>query len=105
MYDVGLGTSPMMGKYCGDSIPPNLVSSSNKILIHFHSDHADTEAGFQMEYQPRGKRNQPIQNNTKYHRDRYRILGTLFIRPSFAYLPVDTYMVSISHNIFCFGTF
>ena len=55
MYDVGLGTSPMMGKYCGDSIPPNLVSSSNKILIHFHSDHADTEAGFQMEYQPRGK--------------------------------------------------
>ena len=67
MYDGGLSTSPMMGKYCGDSIPPSHVSSSNKILFHFQSDYTDTEAGFQMEYQPRGKQNTPIQNNTKYH--------------------------------------
>ena len=108
MYDGGLSTSPMMGKYCGDSIPPSLVSSSNEILIHFHSDYSETEAGFQMEYHPRGKQNTPIQNNTEYHRDRYRILGTLFIVAllfcmiliKFPNLPVDTYMVSISHNIF-----
>ena len=64
MYDGGLSTSPIMGKYCGDSIPPSHVSSSNKILIHFQSDYSDTEAGFQMEYQPRGKQNTTIQNNT-----------------------------------------
>ena len=82
MYDGGLSTSPMMGKYCGDSIPRNLVSSSNEVLIHFHSDDSETEAGFQMEYHPRGKQNTPIQNNAEYHRDRCRILGTLFIRPT-----------------------
>ena len=82
MYDGGLSTSPMMGKYCGDSIPPSHVSSSNKILIHFQSDHSDTEAGFQMEYRPRRKQNTQIQNNTEYLRDRQKILGTLFIRPT-----------------------
>ena len=78
IYDGGSSTSLMMGKYCGDSIPPSHVSSSNEILIHFHSDEATTEAGFQMEYNPTGKQN-TFQNNTKYHGDtRYRIFGTLF---------------------------
>ena len=65
MYDGGLSTSPMMGKYCGDSIPPSHVSSSNEILIHFQSDSAYTVAGFKMEYNPRG--NTSIQNNTEYY--------------------------------------
>ena len=78
VYDGDSSTSPMMGKYCGDSIPPSHVSSSNEILIHFHSDGYTTEAGFQMEYNSTGKQN-TFQNNTKYHVDiRYRILGTLF---------------------------
>ena len=47
----------MMGKYCGDLIPPIHVSSSNEILIHFQSDWDDTEAGFKMEYNPIGKQN------------------------------------------------
>ena len=54
MYDGGLSTSPMMGKYCGDSIPPSHVSSSNEILIHFHSDQYSEGAGFKMEYNPTG---------------------------------------------------
>ena len=45
----------MMGKYCGDSIPPSHVSSSNKVLIKFQSDGSVTEAGFQMEYNPIGE--------------------------------------------------
>ena len=48
----------MMGKYCGDSIPPSHVSSSNEVLIQFQSDGSDTEAGFQMEYNPIGKTHQ-----------------------------------------------
>ena len=54
MYDGGLSTSPMMGKYCGDSIPPSHVSSSNDILIQFLSDADATGAGFKMEYNPIG---------------------------------------------------
>ena len=55
MYDGGLSTSAMMGKYCGDSIPPSHVSSSIKVLLHFQSDGDLTRAGFKMEYHPIGK--------------------------------------------------
>ena len=79
MYDGGLSTSPMMGKYCGDSIPPRHVSSSNEILIHFEADYYNMDNnGFEMTYNPTGKQNTPIQNNTEYHNDRYVILRLLF---------------------------
>ena len=57
----------MMGKYCGDSIPSGTVSSSKEILVHFESDESLTHSGFQMEYNPTGKQNTSIQNNTEYH--------------------------------------
>ena len=64
-----------MGKYCGDSIPPSHVSSSNEMLIHFEADdHNANNNGFKMEYNPTGKQNTPIQNNTKYHSTDYNML-------------------------------
>ena len=70
VYDGGSSSSSMMGKYCGDSIPPSHVSLSNQVLIQFHSDEAETETGFQIEYNPIGKQNTSIQNNTEGHEDR-----------------------------------
>ena len=68
----------MMGKYCGDSIPPSHVSSSNEILIHFEADYYNgNNNGFQMVYNPTGKHNTLTQNDTVYYWDRYKILGTL----------------------------
>jgi hypothetical protein len=61
IYDGGSSTSPMMGKYCGDSIPPSHVSSSNEVLIQFQSDGGLTETGFKMEYTPKGKQITSIQ--------------------------------------------
>ena len=72
IYDGASSTSPMMGEYCGNSIPPSHVSSINEVLIIFQSNSYGTYGGFQMEYNPIGKRN----NN---HIDRCRILGTLSI--------------------------
>ena len=69
IYDGGSSTSSRIGKYCGDSISPSHVSSSNEVLIQFQSDHYTVGAGFQMEYNPTGKQNKSIQNNSKYHRD------------------------------------
>ena len=44
-----------MGKYCGDSIPPGHVSSSNEMLIHFETDYYIANYnGFKMEYNPTG---------------------------------------------------
>ena len=59
IYDGGSSTSPMMGKYCGDSVPPSHVSSSNEILLHFQSDWSVAKTGFHMEYNPTG-------NNTSF---------------------------------------
>ena len=64
IYDGDSSTSPMMGKYCGDSISPSYISSSNEILIHYQSDGAVTKAGFKVEYNPTGKQNTSIQNKT-----------------------------------------
>ena len=60
IYDGASNTSSMMGKYCGDSIPPNHASLNNEVLIHFHSDviNMEAEAGFKMEYNPIGKTHQ-----------------------------------------------
>ena len=69
MYDGASSTSSMMGKYCGDSIPPSHVSSSNEVLIQFHSDQYTVGAGFKMEYNPTG--NTVIQNNAEYYGDYY----------------------------------
>ena len=40
----------MLGEYCGFTLPPNLVSSTNSIFIHFNSDGSDTRNGFNLEY-------------------------------------------------------
>ena len=70
IYDVGSGTLSMTGKYCGDSIPPSHVSSSNEILIHFEADNYNgNNYGFKMEYTQTG--NTSIQNNTEYYQDYY----------------------------------
>jgi hypothetical protein len=67
IYDGGSNTSPRMGMYCGDSIPPSHASSNNEVLLNFHSDEAnsfgDTYGGFKMEYNPTGKQITTIQNN------------------------------------------
>ena len=55
IYDGGSITSPMLGKYCGDSLPPSQISSSNQLFFHFHSDELDTATGFKLEYNATSK--------------------------------------------------
>ena len=67
IYDGGSNTSPMMGKYCGASIPPSHISSSKEIMVHFETNyHPGNENGFKMEYNPTGMQNTSILNNTEY---------------------------------------
>ena len=69
IYDGSSSTSPMMGLYWGDSIPPRHVSSSNEVMIYFQTSGDVTETGFKMEYNPLG--NTSIQNNIEYYGDHY----------------------------------
>ena len=51
LYDGDSNSAPMIGEYCGNSIPNNQISSSNSVLIHFESNGYNTRSGFHLEYQ------------------------------------------------------
>ena len=40
----------MIGKYCGQSTPPSLISSSHQVFLHFESDETSAYNGFKLEY-------------------------------------------------------
>ncbi|XP_029438935.1 astacin-like metalloendopeptidase [Rhinatrema bivittatum] len=43
-------SSPSRGKYCGNQIVPNMVSTGSSLLFQFHSDKSVQYAGFQVKY-------------------------------------------------------
>ena len=53
-----------IGLYCGDLIPPNLISKTNYIFLHFEShSEGGTRKGFKLEYHQYGKLCKNIQYN------------------------------------------
>ena len=55
LYDGDSKLNSEVGRYCGQSIPPSQVSSTNKMLITFHSFGNDgfvNGNGFKLEYNP-----------------------------------------------------
>ena len=56
IFDGGSNTSPMLGNpYCGDSLPPSQISSSNQLFIRFYSGYSYTGTGFKLEYKAESK--------------------------------------------------
>ena len=49
VYDEGQG-GPLMGEFCGEHPPENLISSSPEMLVRFVSDHDISGEGFLAEY-------------------------------------------------------
>lgn len=42
--------SPEIGKYCGDKIPKQIPSQSNKIYLQFSSDFSKNRKGFYIKW-------------------------------------------------------
>jgi hypothetical protein len=42
--------SPLVGRYCGHTLPPNYLSQGNELLIRFKSDHSVSHEGFSISY-------------------------------------------------------
>ncbi len=55
MYDGGSMTSAIIGKYC-DSTPPDVITTSNEIFVHFETNGGNTDVGFKMTYAPTSNR-------------------------------------------------
>ena len=51
IHDGGSKSSDQIGKFCGNSLPPDkIISSSHQLLLHFKTNHAGTYPGFQIGY-------------------------------------------------------
>ncbi|XP_070842448.1 cubilin [Chaetodon trifascialis] len=48
--DGGMETEPLIGRYCGSSLPAPILSSSNFLWIRFRSDSSVSRAGFRAVY-------------------------------------------------------
>ena len=55
LYDGNSNTAPLIGEYCGQSLPPTFISSTNEAFLHFQSDESGTKSGFKLEYHPHSK--------------------------------------------------
>ena len=55
VYDGNSNLAEMIGKYCGHSIPPSFISSSNEMFLHFLTDGWDTQLGYKIQYNRSGK--------------------------------------------------
>ena len=51
MYDGGSMTSPMIGEYCATT-PPDIITTSNEIFVHFLTNRLYTDIGFKLMYNP-----------------------------------------------------
>ena len=50
IYDGPSTSYPILGPYCGDTIPPDHISSKTSLLVHFHSDSSVARSGFQLKH-------------------------------------------------------
>ena len=50
-YDGRRETAPILGKFCGDRIPRNVISSGRSLLVKFSSDNHKEYAGFRLVYE------------------------------------------------------
>ena len=55
IYDGGSNTSPLLGEFCGDDVPPAQISSGNQIYLHFETNSWGSRHGFKLEYAPYSK--------------------------------------------------
>ena len=68
-------TTPFLGTpgYCGVTLPPSLISSSNHLFISFHSNHDSTGTGFKLEYSATSKSSYSVDSCTLCARAKKRI--------------------------------
>ena len=52
MYDGDSMTSQKIGEYYDDLIPPDIITTNNKIFVHFLTDFWLVDIGFKLMYNP-----------------------------------------------------
>ena len=50
MREGGDDEAPLIGRYCGNTLPSEHVSSGNEIYVRFKTDHSVSGTGFRIRY-------------------------------------------------------
>ncbi|CAG5122170.1 unnamed protein product, partial [Candidula unifasciata] len=50
IHDGNSESAPLLGQFCGESLPPNITSSGNTMYISFSSDDSVNDWGFKGKY-------------------------------------------------------
>ena len=43
--------SPLIGRYCGTTIPPEYISNGNQVFVKFKTDYSIGHTGFRLRYE------------------------------------------------------
>ena len=55
IYDGNSDQSSMLGKFCGNSLPSSVVSSTNEIFLKFQTDSSINKKGYMIRYIPKSR--------------------------------------------------
>ena len=55
IYDGADDAAPLLGLFCGDKLPDDLISSTNYLFVSFKSDAYTRKDGFRITYKTTGK--------------------------------------------------
>ncbi|XP_065639868.1 cubilin isoform X2 [Hydra vulgaris] len=47
----GESSDKVLGKYCGQTLPDTILSSGNRMFVHFHSNEQYTKSGFRLKWE------------------------------------------------------
>ena len=50
MHEGGDEEAPLIGRYCGTTLPAEHVSSGNELYVRFKTDHSVSGTGFRIRY-------------------------------------------------------
>ena len=94
LYDGDSSASSLIEKYCGTSLPPNFISSTNKAFIHFHSDkYYQTKTGFELEYRV-------ISGKLKHSAEIIKIKKLFFEELKLTKLSSDIFLLNNTRDVF-----
>lgn len=51
VYDGIDAASPLLGAFCGNTVPGTITSSGNRMFLEFHSNASNTKGGWQLDYE------------------------------------------------------
>ena len=63
------------GVLCGSHVPPQIISSSNKLLLRFHSDSGDNDIGFRIKVE----KGNCINNQNTVQETKHKICLTMYL--------------------------